>query len=87
MTRPGWQELYKAALLELRPAELRLAIGTAETAIHQRLQELGVTAGWDGDEHHAIADALRNLRTLTETECKSRSGFPADGPTVREVAS
>jgi len=87
MTRPAWQELYKTALLELRPAELQLAIETAEAAIHQRLQELGKTPGSDGDEHHAMADALRGLRTLAQTECKSRSGFPADAPTVRQVVS
>ncbi len=36
----GWQELYQAALLELRPDELRRRIDEAEKAIQQRIVEL-----------------------------------------------
>jgi hypothetical protein len=87
MTTLNWQELYKAALLELRPEELSLAIETAEAAIHQRLRELGPT--WDGasGEYHAIADAMRSLRTLAKTECPPPKTFAGHATTLREVAS
>jgi hypothetical protein len=79
MTYQDWQELYRAALLELRPEELRLRIEAAEAAIHQRLRELQMSDEAFGDEHHAIADALRGLRTLARTECPpSPSSFVSD---------
>jgi hypothetical protein len=87
MTTLDWQELYKTALLELRPHELRLAIETAEAAIHQRLRELGPNAEGASTEYHAIADALRGLRTLAKTECAPVSSVASQSTGLREVAS
>jgi hypothetical protein len=66
----AWQELYKAALLELRAEELQLRINAAEQAIHERIAELKRSDIDPGEEQYAIADALRSLRILSETECK-----------------
>ena len=87
MTSVAWQELYKAALLELRPEQLRLRIEAAEAAIHLRLQELGKIEESSSDEHYAIADALRGLRTLVNTECKPASYVAIDVPARAGLAS
>ena len=87
MTNAAWLEMYKAALLELRPEELRQRIKAAEAAIHQRLQELAANGDSTNDEHHAIADALRGLRTLANTECKPASYSAMDSPVRAVVAS
>jgi hypothetical protein len=78
MTFQDWQELYRAALLELNSEQLKPRIETAEAAIHQRLQELQTSKEAFGNEHSAIADALRGLRTLSRTECPSQSGSAGD---------
>jgi hypothetical protein len=87
MTNLGWQELYKAALLELRPDQLRSRIDTAEAAIHLRLQELAKNADSTNEEQHAIADALRGLRTLSNSECKPAVIYAQDAPARAGVAS
>jgi hypothetical protein len=69
-----WQELYQAAMLELRPDELRRRIDDAEKAIHQRIVELTQNDASSEGERRAIDDALRGLRALASTECKPR--FP-----------
>jgi signal transduction histidine kinase len=66
-----WQDLYRAALLEVRPEELRQRIEAAEKAIQGRLLELGQDDSSSRDELHALADALRGLRVLTNTECRT----------------
>src|ERR1700686_3937269 len=66
----GWQELYQAALLELRPEELRRRIDEAEKAIQQRIVELSRDDSSSEDERRAMDDALRGLRALASTECK-----------------
>ena len=85
----AWQDLYKAALLELHPEELRQRLATAGTAIHQRLYELEKAAAGPNEERHALSDALRNLRTLAKSECQHPShnatGLPED--TDADVAS
>ena len=65
-----WQELYQAALLELRPEELRRRIDEAEKAIQQRIVELSRDDSSSEDERRAMDDALRGLRVLASTECK-----------------
>jgi glutathionyl-hydroquinone reductase len=65
----AWLELYQAALLELRPEELRQRIDAAEEAIHLRIAELGGHAS-SAKELHELGDALRRLRLLARTECK-----------------
>jgi hypothetical protein len=82
-----WQELYKAALLEIRPEELRPRIERAEAAIQLRLQELGQTDGNPSDERHAIADAMRSLRTLANTECRPANYLAASSPVRAGLAS
>jgi hypothetical protein len=65
-----WQELYQAALLELRPDELRRRIDEAEKAIQQRIVELSRNDSSSEEERRAMDDALRGLRVLASTECK-----------------
>jgi hypothetical protein len=78
MTMNGrWQELYKTALLELRPQELRQRIDYAEKAIQQRIAELRRDDSSFHEESQALDDAPRGLRVLTDTECKPpRSAGP-----------
>jgi hypothetical protein len=87
MTTLAWQELYKAALLELRPEHLRLRIEAAEAAIRLRLQELQNGEDGSNDEHHAMADALRGLRTLDNTECKPANHSVTNTPARPQAAS
>lgn len=71
-TNDTWRELYRAALLEVRPEQLRQKIDAAETAIRRRMAEIGENnASW-GDERHALDDALHGLRILVRTECTPR---------------
>lgn len=86
MTNLAWQELYKSALLELRPEQLRLRIEAAQAAIHLRLQELQNGEDVFNDEHHAMADALRCLRTLSNTECKP-ANHPVNNAPARDQAT
>ena len=60
----GWQELYRAAMLELRPDELRRRIDDAEKAIQQRILELTQNDSSSKEERRAIEDALRGRETL-----------------------
>ena len=64
-----WQQLYQAALLEVRPEQLRQRIAAAEKAMEQRLEELKQSDPGSSDEQRAIADALRRLRVLADSEC------------------
>jgi hypothetical protein len=66
----GWQQLYQAAMLELRPDELRRRIDDAEKAIQQRIVELTRDDSSSPEERRAIENALRGLRDLASTECK-----------------
>jgi hypothetical protein len=66
----AWQELYHAALLELRPEELRQRIDNAERAIQQRVAELRRNDSTSAGELQALDDALRGLKVLVSTECK-----------------
>jgi hypothetical protein len=70
-----WQELYKAAMLELDRVRLSGRIEAAHAAMQQRMMELSKN-NHDGiylDEQQAIFDALSNLRTLQRVELKSSS--------------
>jgi hypothetical protein len=66
----GWREFYQAALLELRPEELRRR-NDAERAIRQRIVELRHADSSSEEESRALEDALRGLQILASTECKS----------------
>jgi hypothetical protein len=67
----SWQELYKAALLEVQPKELQRRINAAEKAIHQRSEELRQAGIHFSEEQAAMADALRALRVLVQSECQA----------------
>jgi hypothetical protein len=71
-TNDTWRELYRAALLELRPELLRQKIEVAETALRQRMAEIGENNSSWGDERQALDDALHGLRILVRTECSPR---------------
>jgi hypothetical protein len=85
-TQVGWRELYQAALLELRPEELRKRIDDAERAIRQRIVELRHADSSSEEESRALDDALRGLQVLASTECKSPQST-LSGSTQTEVIS
>jgi len=64
-----WRELYRTALLELRPEDLRWRVAEAEKAIQQRIVELRQDDSSAGEERRALDDALRSLRVLITNEC------------------
>jgi hypothetical protein len=58
-----WVELYRSALMELDRTQLPQKIEAANHAIQRRINELLMQK--DGaQEHLALEDALRNLRSL-----------------------
>ena len=63
---PIWQEPYRAAVIEINPALLKLKIAAAEQAAKLRLKQLET-----GTDHHheliALTDALTALKILEET--------------------
>jgi hypothetical protein len=63
-----WLELYRNALIELDHAKLPERIEAASSAIQQRIHELllqkAVTQEQVVQEHIALEDAMRNLRSL-----------------------
>lgn len=61
MSENGWQELYKAAILELDPMQLQDRVKAAESAINARAS-LGVQIS--RAEQRAMDDALSALRML-----------------------
>jgi hypothetical protein len=63
MPEPTWQELYKAALLELDPEKLNQRCKAARRAVHQRLNAEDETT--THEEHDKLDDALRMLYVLT----------------------
>jgi hypothetical protein len=83
-TNPSWRELYRAALLEVEREQLRRRIDQAEKAIYQRSDELNGSASQSGEERREMADAIRALRLLAQTECRSSTGTSKP---QREVAS
>jgi hypothetical protein len=84
MIQHTWQELYHAALLELRPEELRRRIDAAEGAVLERLAELRRSDSGSEDERRALDDALWGLRVIVQTECKPR---PPVSSMLQESAS
>jgi hypothetical protein len=66
-----WRELYRAALLELQTEELGPRIAAAEMAILQRMLDLRQDDVSSEHETRDLEDALRGLRALKITECRS----------------
>jgi hypothetical protein len=64
MLEPTWQDLYKAALLELDPQKLNERVEAARRAVHQRLNTEDETI--TNKEHDKLDDALRMLYLLTK---------------------
>jgi hypothetical protein len=60
MPESNWQELYKAAILELIPELLRIRVKIAEDAINARLADAKISRS----ERKEIEDALSALRGL-----------------------
>jgi hypothetical protein len=76
MTQDGlWQELYRAAMLELDPTKLVKKIEAARTAIERRNEELPGSNrnGSAEEERQVMTDALENLRALQRVEFRSWS--------------
>jgi hypothetical protein len=70
-----WQDLFKAAMLELDPDKLRGSIETAVSAIQQRLDELRLKQHEVSlAEVQQMYDALSTLRTLHNIELKITVG-------------
>lgn len=74
-----WRELYQAAMLELRPEELRQRIDDAEGAILRRMSEIRMDDSNSIEEARSLNDALRGLRVLASTECKSSPSVSSGG--------
>lgn len=70
MMNNQWRDLYKAALLELHPEELRGRIQAAEKAIELKIAEMKQGESTTDGERQEIDDALRGLHVLANTECK-----------------
>jgi hypothetical protein len=61
----GWKKLYQAALLESDANRLPERISAARRAIFDRIEES--LKDPLPSEHHAMNEALRHLRSLSET--------------------
>jgi hypothetical protein len=72
MTTNGrWQDLYKAAMLELNPTKLRNQIQLARAAMQQRSEELIQDCDASSlAEQRIMADARSNLNVLERSELK-----------------
>ena len=68
--KTAWQELYRAAMLELDASILEKRIEAAITAILVRRQELENGDSGFVNERQSTADALQNLRTLAKVESR-----------------
>ena len=68
-----WQELYKAAMLELDRVKRGQRVEAAHVAVQRRMEELAKDdrhGSWR-DEHQDLAEALRNLRAPHRVELSS----------------
>jgi hypothetical protein len=65
MTQKIWSSLYASALTQANPLELRHSIDAANSAIHQRIDELACESVSDAQEElQAIIVALQGLRAI-----------------------
>ena len=70
----GWNEPYRAAILETDDAKLPHRLKTAKAAIDARLHQLQSHHGGTPEERQAISDALAGLMGLRrELEARSQS--------------
>ena len=81
MSENGWQELYKAAILELDPKQLQARVEAAEDAITARTS-LG--AQISRDERRSMDDTLSALRmSKRERVCRPSEAEPWKVRSVR----
>jgi hypothetical protein len=83
-----WQDLYKAAMLELNPLELRIKIAVALEAMRVRDEELRQSPEPGSlEECRAIADAVHSLTVLKRVELRpaSANSEATQIPQAREV--
>jgi hypothetical protein len=71
----GWEEVYKAAMLETDHGKLRNLVQSAKAAIDARLHDLQVDRRGTPEERHAISDALAGLNFLRRELEKPSSKF------------
>jgi len=60
----GWQELYKAAVLETDWSKIEQKIQEADNGMRARLHEFSMNHGGTPEENRAIEDALNGLSAL-----------------------
>jgi hypothetical protein len=72
-----WQELYKAAMLELDRVKRGQRIEAAHVAVQRRMEELPKDDrdGSCRDERQVLAKALHDLRALHRTDSSIQSGM------------
>jgi len=63
-TEYGWQELYKAAVLETDWSKIEQKIQEADNGMRARLHEFSMNHGGTPEENRAIEDALNGLNVL-----------------------
>jgi len=63
-TEYGWQELYKAAVLETDRSKIEQKIQEADNGMRARLHECSMNHGGTPEENRAIEDALNGLNVL-----------------------
>jgi hypothetical protein len=61
-----WQHFYQQAILETDRSRLPVLIRSARAAIDVRIEQLKSEMNDSAEERQALADALTNLRVLTE---------------------
>ena len=59
-----WEEVYKAAVLELDREKLPERVHAAKAAIDVRLHELQLDHGGTPEERQALSDALATLNVI-----------------------
>ena len=59
-----WEEVYKAAVLELDREKLSERVRAAKAAIDVRLHELQLDHGGTPEERQALSDALATLNVI-----------------------
>jgi len=79
----SWQELYKAAMLELDHTLMHSRIEEARTAIRRAREEL-ISKDGNVEDRQAMTEALRSLQTLQRLEAKIPMPASAQGEPMAE---
>ena len=81
----NWRDLYRAAILELDPAQLPHRITDAESVLIARARELFNQGGDNGEETEDLDDAMCALHALRSVLNYNSSGI-VDKPHQMKVA-